>query len=165
VVKASTAAFATVLILTLTAASVLAATPTPAAFADKAAQGDMMEVQLAKKMLQRSHNKDVRSFAERMVKDHTQSGEELKQVASDDHLMLPTHLNAKFQGKIDKVLSSRNVDKAYISFMARDHREDVSDFSRYAAKGKDAKLRNFAMKTLPVLEKHKAIVDRINARM
>jgi putative membrane protein len=50
-------------------------------FVDKAAAGGMFEVQVAQLALQKSQSSTVKSFAQRMVDDHTKVNDQLKQIA------------------------------------------------------------------------------------
>lgn len=56
--------------------------------------------------------------------------------------------------------SGSDFDKAYIKCMINDHEEDVKTFAKESKKIQDPELKNFAIKILPVLEKH---LDDINA--
>jgi putative membrane protein len=49
----------------------------------------MAEVQLGKMAAEWATSPDVKAFGEMMVKDHSQAGEELKQVASQLKLQVP----------------------------------------------------------------------------
>jgi putative membrane protein len=56
--------------------------------------------------------------------------------------------------------SGSDFDKAYINYMVDDHKEDVKTFTDQSKKIQDPDLKAFAIKTLPVLQKH---LDAINA--
>jgi putative membrane protein len=58
-------------------------------FAKKAAVIGKAEVELGQIALANSSDKDVRSFATRMVEDHTAAAEELKAAAAADNVALP----------------------------------------------------------------------------
>jgi putative membrane protein len=54
-------------------------------------------------------------------------------------------------------------DRAYMSDMVKDHDEDVRAFRREAQEGRDPALKQFAAKTLNVIEQHDKLardVDR-----
>ncbi len=45
-------------------------------------------------------------------------------------------------------------DRAYISLMVKDHKEDIDDFNKAAKDGNDGDVRSLAQNTLPMLQKH-----------
>jgi len=47
-------------------------------------------------------------------------------------------------------------DEAYMKMMVNDHKDDVDKFEECSKDSKDADLKAFATKTLPVLQKHLA---------
>ncbi len=159
------------LLASLTVAAVFAAgsafaTDKPVDFVTKAAQGDMFEVKLAQLALKKSKNRDVRAFATRMINDHSKSEKELKVVAGKSRIRLPTKLDKEHTDKLNDFSKKRDsFDRDYIVFMADDHRDDVATFDDFAKNGDEPKLKEFAGKTLPVLVKHKDMVDGIKAKM
>ncbi len=125
-------------------------------FAKKAAAGGLAEVQLGQLAQQKSQNPDVKAFGQRMVTDHTKANDQLKGVAGQENLTLPTELDAKdkaLQARLEK-LSGPAFDKAYINAMVRDHKKDVAEFEHEASNGKDDGIKNFASQTLPTLQDH-----------
>lgn len=127
-----------------------------AKFAMKAAQGGMAEVQLGQLAAQKASNPDVKAFGQMMVDDHTKANDQLKSVAGQENITLPTTLDAKDQALMTKLqgLSGEDFDKTYVKAMVKDHQQDVKEFQKEADKGKDPQIKNFASQTLPVLQQH-----------
>jgi putative membrane protein len=125
-------------------------------FAKKAAEGGMAEIEFGKLAVQRSSNPDVKAFGQRMVGDHTKAGDQLKNVAAHESLVLPTEIDAKDKAELARLskLWGAAFDKAYMTHMVSDHKKDVADFQKEANKGKDDAIRNFAQQTLPTLQDH-----------
>ena len=123
-------------------------------FMDKAAIGGMAEVQLANAVMPKLTNADVKSFADRMVTDHSKAGDELKALAASKNVTLAGDLDKEHKDDADKVMKAKNTDKAYISEMVRDHDKDVKEFEDASGKVKDADLKAWIDKTLPVLKEH-----------
>ena len=69
---------------------------------------------------------------------------------------LPTKLDAKHQKLIDDLNSApaKDFDKTYANQQVDAHQEAVHLFKKYAAKGDDADVKQFAEKTLPTIEHH-----------
>ena len=133
-------------------------------FVEKAAIGGLAEVQLGNLAQQKAASDQVRPFGMRMVQDHTKANDELKQIASSKGVQLPTALDSKHQKLADKLskMTGADFDKAYMSDMVSDHKEDISDFKKEANGGKDADIKAFAAKTLPTLEDHLKMAQQTN---
>ena len=127
-----------------------------AAFVKKAADGGMAEVAMAKLAQEKAESAEVKAFAAKLEKDHTQANDELKQVASGKQITLPTAPSKMHQAKHDKLakLSGAAFDKAYVAAMIEDHQRDVKEFQREASSGTDSDVKAFAAKTLPTLKDH-----------
>lgn len=125
-------------------------------FMEKAAQGGMAEVKLGQLATQKAGSDQVKQFGQRMVDDHSKADEQLKQVASNKGVTLPTELDKSTQKEYDKLskLSGADFDREYMKHMVSDHKKDVSEFKSEANKAKDADVKQFASSTLPTLEEH-----------
>ena len=133
-------------------------------FAKEAAMGGMVEVELGKVAAQKASSDAVKQFGQKMVDDHTKANDELKQVASQDNITLPTALDKKHQAMVDKMsaLSGAAFDKAYVKDMVKDHEKDVKDFQNESQNGTDPNVKGFATKTLPVLQGHLESIKQIS---
>jgi putative membrane protein len=99
-----------------------------------------------------------------MIDDHTKANEELKQVASKGGIQIPDSLDSKHQSRVDKLgkLSGTAFDRAYVKDQLKDHQEDVRKFQSEAQAGTDPGVKNFAAKTLPILQEHLQMVKDLN---
>lgn len=138
-----------------------------AKFAMKAAQGGMAEVQLGQLAAQKATDPDVKAFGQHMVDDHSKANDQLKSVAAQENMTLPTTLDPKDQALYTKLqgLSGADFDKAYVKAMVKDHQEDVKEFQKEADKGKDPQIKNFASQTLPVLQQHLSKIQSVQSNM
>lgn len=148
-----------VLFLALLSSSLYAAEKEPSAdakFMQKAAISGMYEVEAGKLAAQKGSSDEVKKFGQRMVDDHTKVSDEVKQLAGSKGVTLPTALDRKHKGKIDKLskLSGTDFDREYMNMMVKDHKEDIKEFSKEADKGKDPDVKALASKTLPTLKEH-----------
>ena len=125
-------------------------------FVMEAASGGLMEVALGKIAATNASSAKVKEFGTMMVTDHTKANTELKAVAATKNITVPTTPNEKHQKHIDELKAKKGAefDKAYVDMMVDDHKEDISKFETEANNGKDADIKAFASKTLPVLNKH-----------
>jgi putative membrane protein len=143
----------TVVIITVSGASVRSS---DARFAAKAAAGGIAEVQMGQLALKNASSTDVKSFAQRMVEDHTKAGDKLKEVAGKHNIMLPSDMDAKDKATYDQLskLTGSAFDSAYMRDMVSDHKTDVADFQKEASNGKNPDFKSFASDTLPTLQEH-----------
>jgi len=125
-------------------------------FVKKAAEGGMAEVQLGKLAQDKASNDQVKKFAERMVTDHGKANDELKTLAQNKNIQLPSNLSPKDQALHDRLakLSGEQFDRAYMQAMLKDHRADVNEFKKASQTATDPDVKAFAAKTLPTLEEH-----------
>lgn len=125
-------------------------------FMRKAAEGGKAEVELGKLAEEKASSPEVKQFGQRMVTDHSQAADQLKQVAEQKGVTLPDTLSAKdkaTKARLEK-LSGEQFDRAYMKDMVIDHTQDVREFKNEAKTGKDPELKNFASQTAPTLEEH-----------
>ena len=136
-------------------------------FMNKAAQGGMMEVQLGQMAASKAQNADVKAFGQKMVEDHSNANTELKSVARQKNVTLPTEVSAKQKEDMEKLskLSGAEFDKEYVKMMVEDHEKDVADFQKQADSGTDADVKSFAAKTLPTLKAHTQRIKEIQDKM
>jgi putative membrane protein len=136
--------------------------PPDRSFVDKAAVGGMGEVELSRLAMERGQSTEVKQFARKMVEDHTKANTELGQIADKKGLTAPTQLDDEHQRALDKLstLSGPEFDKEYMKVMAADHDATVLLFKSESKDGRDPELKSFAMKKLPVLERHDQLAHK-----
>jgi putative membrane protein len=125
-------------------------------FVMKAAEGGMAEVELGQLAASKGSNDAVKQFGQKMADDHGKANDELKSLAQQKGITVPTDLNAKDKAekaRLDK-LSGAEFDKAYMEHMVKDHKKDVAEFKKESNSGKDSDVKQWAGKTLPTLESH-----------
>jgi putative membrane protein len=125
-------------------------------FALKAASGSMAEIEMANLAMQNSSNERVKAFASMMIRDHGKATDELKAMAPNKGLTLPTQPMPEHMKHIDMIKGKTGgaFDKVYMNHMVMDHQEDVSEFQKASTSVKDADLKAFASRNLPVLKTH-----------
>ncbi|PSL25641.1 DUF4142 domain-containing protein [Dyadobacter jiangsuensis] len=135
-------------------------------FAVAAADGGLMEVQLGELAQKNAASADVKKFGEMMMKDHSKAGEELKTLAAQKNITLPAMLSDDKQKKYDDLAGKKgkDFDKAYISFMVDDHKEDISEFEEAAKDAKDPDVKAWAEGKLPTLKHHLEMAQAIDKK-
>jgi putative membrane protein len=134
-------------------------------FMEKAAEGGMAEVQLGQLAQQNGQSQEVKDFGQRMVTDHTKANDQLRQVAQQENVTLPTSPSSHDQAEYNKMskLHGEAFDKAYAKMMVNDHKKDITEFKREASMGSDPEVKNFASQTLPTLQEHLQMAEKMNS--
>jgi len=136
-------------------------------FLMEAAQGGTAEVELGRLASQKAQNPEVKRFGERMVTDHSKANDELKQLATQKGVTLPTDLGAEQKQEMDRLskLSGAAFDREYMKLMVEDHDKDVKAFQDEANRATDPDVRSFASKILPIITEHQKMAHDIAAKL
>lgn len=120
------------------------------------AQANMVEINAAKLAQEKTQSDEVKSFAKKMVDDHTKALDELKQIAQSKGLTLPSEPNKQQIAMEQKLqgLSGDKFDKQYMKQIGEHAQMQTHQLLQKAAKVKDADLKNYASKTMAVFEGH-----------
>ena len=134
------------------------------AFAMKAAQANMAEVELGKLALEKAKSDDIKKFAQMMVDDHSKALDELKSTATTKKITLPTAIDAEHKKLSDRLskLSGAAFDREYMQAMVDGHRKVAADVRKESQSGADPDLKAWAAKALPTVETHLKQAETIN---
>jgi putative membrane protein len=132
-------------------------------FVKEAAIGGLTEVELGKVAAQKASSDAVKQFGQKMVDDHSKANDQLKEAATKAGFEVPAAPDSKHQGRINKLskLSGTEFDRAYIKDQLKDHKEDVKKFQQEAQGGTNPAIKNFASQTLPTLQRHLQMAQRL----
>lgn len=139
----------------MTATSALARSD--AAFMKQAAQNGAAEVEASKLAQQKAKSPEVKSFAEKMVADHSKTHEELKQLAAAKKVDLPEGPSMKQKGELKMISAGDDAkfDERYSkAFGVKAHEDTIKLFQEAANGATDPEVKAFAQKTLPALKEH-----------
>jgi len=136
-------------------------------FLRNAAEGSMAEIKLGQLAEEKAAAPDVKNFAKRMVEDHTKASEELKQIAAQEGINLPTDISHKDALTYDRLakLSGPQFDREYTQEMVRDHQKDISEFKRAETSVKNPASKEYAQKELPTLQQHLELAQHAQAHV
>ena len=136
-----------------------------AKFIKKAANGGMTEVELGEIAAKKGQKDEVKSFGERMVKDHGKANDDLKNVASKMNVDVLGKVNAKHEAVIDKFskMSAGSFDAAYVKEMVKDHKNDIAEFERAQNEVKNEDLKKFISDTIPMMKEHLEMAEKMQS--
>ncbi len=125
-------------------------------FAVEAADAGLFEVQLAQLALTNGTSSEVKTFAQTMIDEHSKANEELKGLAQQKNISLPTAISDKCQKKYNDLAEKKGIDfdDAYTDLMVKDHKDAIDNFKKEADKGKDADIKSWAAQKVTALEHH-----------
>jgi len=135
-------------------------------FIKKASTAGMKEVKAGKMAADKAASNDVKSFANRMVTDHTKANDQLMQLirSKNWNISPPTDAETNPDGMLADA-SGTAFDKAYVSMMVQDHQQAVALFENAATTVQDPDVKAFAKQTLPTLQQHLASIQSIATKM
>jgi len=135
-------------------------------FVQDAVAGGRMEVQMGQMASQKAASPAVRKFGERMVQDHSKADDQLNRILTEQGITAPTAMakTTRSTGKLDS-MNGPDFDQAYMNDMVKDHEKDIAEFKKEAAEGRDPEIKDFAARTLPILEEHLHVAEQTQSNL
>ena len=147
--------------------AVAQSTPTTSDFVRTVAISDMFEVQSSKLALEKKASSD-QEFALRMIHDHTETATQLKHLVESGQVkaQLPEEIDAPHQQMLDQLRNETgaNFERDYDRMQLEGHKEAVAFFEKYAKDGDNSALKRWAAETLPHLQEHLSMAEKLSAR-
>ena len=131
------------------------------AFVTDAIKGDNSEIMLGKMAQDQGASEGVKQFGATLVTDHTEAKQQMAGVANQLGVPVPDGPTDKAQQEQQKLsnLHGAAFDHEFVSYMVKDHKQDIAKFRREARAHDPAGL--MAAQQLPVLEKHLQIAESL----
>ncbi len=132
-------------------------------FVMHASVGNTLEIEESKLALDRATDPRIKAFAQRMINDHSAAEKRLEEAAGKDKLKTEPMLDKAHQAMLDnlKTFNGTDFDKIYMADQIAAHTETVALVSDYKVNGKEAALKAWADKTLPVVKDHLEMIEAI----
>lgn len=140
---------------------------TPQSFASQAAIISKAEIELGQLALKNTQDEKVRTYAQRMVKDHSAADKKLQAIAAKENLQLPQSLDKEHESLKTQLqgLKGEDFDRAYVQAMAKGHDKAVALFESASQQPQmPGELKQFAASTLPTLEQHQEMARSLNEK-
>lgn len=144
-----------------------ASTPSPEKFLSSAIQDGRAEVAVCQLALTKASSPDVKAFAQRMIKDHSETDSKIEALAKSKNYKLAsgTTIKQKASYELLKHRSGASFDKSFMEHNVSDHESDVKHFSDQAKNAKDAEVKDFAVATLATLQEHLAMAQDVKSKV
>lgn len=156
-IRIKTALYSGTLALLLGVAANLAVAAPGENFVDEASAKGLAEIETAKLALEKGTAEDVKTFAQKMIDDHTKANQKLAEIAGqneDLQLSDEATLMDKAKAMILKLRDGESFDQAYANNQVVAHEQTIELFQNYVEQGENVELKAFAQSTLPKLEQH-----------
>jgi putative membrane protein len=136
-------------------------------WAQSNAQTDLAEITIGQIAMQRAQHQNTIELAQVTMSDHEKALAQLKGVAAQVGITLPTTPNATQQSQAAelKTVPSGQFDATYDSLQIQGHEQSISQTQTEIAEGSNSAVKDFAMSYLPVAEKHLQMAEADSAAL
>lgn len=151
-------------VYTWTPAGTLTPTPTASTFLIFAGAGDLYEIQSSQMVLETTQNSDIRRFAQMMKDHHTKTTADASAAAMRAGLVPPTPmLDAPKAAMLASLGAFQGAerDHLYLSQQMMAHKEALGLMKTYADTGETPELKAAAQATIPIIQSHLTMVERL----
>jgi putative membrane protein len=133
-------------------------------FIEQAASSGMFEVQVSQLAASKATDPQVKSYASMLVDQHTAANNELVKIANAKGVELPAAPKRSLRREVEQLgkKSGAEFDREYVRQVGiKAHQKDIKLFEKASKDAKDAELKAFVDKTLPVLRDHLAQAQKL----
>jgi putative membrane protein len=137
------------------------------AFVKSVIETNLAEIDLAHLALNKSHNAEIRQFAQKMIHDHTALNAKVEGIATHIGVSIPSGpsmedhaLKIKLEAE-----SGATFDKSYIDAMVNGHRGADGDFKKEEANGQDPAVKGIATQAEPTVAEHLHMAEGIQGKL
>jgi putative membrane protein len=132
-----------------------------------ATQSDMNEIRLSQLAQTKASSPDVKTFADKMIKDHNKLENKMMPFVLKWDLPPANGIDADHQNVYDHLngLSGVEFDKLYVSAMVADHQKALDAFTAESQSAQDSKFRSVVTKNKSVIADHLAMAQALQARL
>ncbi len=132
------------------------------------AESHLAEINAGKLAQDKASSDEVKSFAKKMVDDHTKALDDLKQLAQSKGVTLPTETSSQHMAEEKRLraLSGDKFDRQYMKQSGdRAHKETHRLLQRTASRAEDTDLKNYASKAVGTVETHQQMAKETSRNL
>jgi SH3 domain-containing YSC84-like protein 1 len=133
-----------------------------------AARSGLTELHASETALNRVTDPAVRRFAQRMVEDHKKANAELRRIANELGLPMPTDPSFVQQARLHMLgmTSHDDFDQRYVAdFGLQAHHDAIALFRKQTKEGQERSLKRFAEQTLATLQHHLQMAQSLQSSL
>jgi putative membrane protein len=135
-------------------------------FAQDVLASGMFEIQSSTVALEKSDNDAIKNFARKMVHDHEEADQKLKETLKQANLPEPKYgMNAHQQDLVNRLTVEQGpaFDRKYVEDQIKGHEEAVSLLETYSQGGDNEALRKLASALLPTIKEHLQMAEGLRS--
>ena len=133
-------------------------TPAERDIAMKIEQSHLGEVDLARLAKERTANKDVKDYAETLIKDHNKALNDisnmLKEQKATPSAAVPKPTGTQDQMSKLQKMSGAEFDREFMSMMVQNHQKTLSDLNQSLTAVQNNDLKDYIKDLIPTVQKH-----------
>ncbi|REH00792.1 DUF4142 domain-containing protein [Flavobacterium aquicola] len=129
----------------------------------------LSEIQIGKLELMNGSSEDVKKFAETLLADHKKSLNDLKMLAIDKTITIPTSVSVNDEGSKEydslNKISGADFDKKFIDMMTEGHNEAVDKMTQISKEATDDDIKEWASEQIVLLTNHYKEAKKLQQKM
>lgn len=136
-------------------------------FFEDIAHANLAEIETGKMALKKGQSKEVKTFAQKMIDDHTKAHQELEKLAKSKGVVLPTETDVQHKSIATALdaLSGNAFDEQYIARVGvGDHQRTHELLENVSKNSKDPALKAYATKTIKVVDQHLSMAKKMEQK-
>jgi putative membrane protein len=136
-------------------------------FMDQASQINLTEISLGKYMQAHASTTTARNLGVSYARDHTAAQADLRALAVDLHVTLPTTPGAQNDSVVTRVeaLKGKSLDDAFAKASVSGHHAAIAVYKKEVTAGSNAAVKAYAADYLPMLQKHLKLAQHAESVM
>jgi putative membrane protein len=133
-------------------------------FLKSAEEDGLYEIQAGKIALNKATDPQVKTFAQKLIDDHTKANQDIEQLAATKGVKLPTSPSLTEKAKLEALehWSQSGFDHHFADGVGVSaHESDVKEFTKQSMDAKDPDVKALAAKQLPTLQEHLSMARQL----
>jgi putative membrane protein len=134
---------------------------------EKIEQAHLGEIDLGRLAKQRASNKDVKSYADMVVADHTSALDKLSDLMKEKNVTNVQQKSPDAEAALSKLqnLSGADFDRLFMDIMIQDHQKAIDMLHSKINSVQNPDLKNYINDILPKMEKHIQEAQRLQPKL
>ncbi|HOA72461.1 MAG TPA: DUF4142 domain-containing protein [Phycisphaerae bacterium] len=130
-------------------------------------QNNLFEEQAAKLVAEKAPDDSVKQFAQRLQEEHRENNQQLKQIAQQKQMQVPTQMAQWQQSLLQEMqqLDPETLQREFLFGTVACHHRNVLTNKFAAQKCQDNDVKQFAARTLPTLQQHLQQANRLTQQV
>ena len=155
--------------LTMAALATTALAEMPAsgdAFLQKAAQGNITEIQAGELAQNKATTDAVKRFGAMMVEQHTTARDKVEALAKRKNVQIPAAPSQEQKATLDKLQAAEGprFDQTYVAEMVKSHERTLAMLKSEISSGRDPDTKALAQEILPTVQSHLREAYRLSGK-